>query len=116
MNLKEVSTVELVRELARRAEHFDALAALAASVNEKMPTVAGPSVAVTTVYKRKHLLSSKMVYDVLKTAGRPLTVDETFKRLGRGTKAGLVGQFRRLIGDNKVVKLGNAKPFAYQAQ
>jgi len=119
MNLKEISTIDLVRELARRAEHFDALAAFAASVNdEKAPNVVPKDFSarsVSTPYKRKHLLTSKMVYDVLKIAGRPLTIDETFKRIGRGTKAGVIGQFRRLIKEKKAVRLGNAKPFAYQA-
>jgi len=67
------------------------------------------------VVKRKHLLTSKMVYEALRSAGRPLTIDETYKRIGRGTKAGIVGQFRRLIGEKKVTKLGNSRPFAFQA-
>jgi hypothetical protein len=121
----EVSTADLVKELARRAEHFDALASLAASVypQNEIPKAAA-SVAITPVVttpvvvetkKRKRVLNKEIVYETLKSAGRPLTVHETFKRIGRGTKAGVIGHCRRLVDENKAVKLGNAKPFAFQA-
>jgi hypothetical protein len=118
MNIKEISTTDLVKELCRRAEHFDALASLAASVHEAKVTKAltPPSltVAVKELPKRRHLLRAQMVFDVIKSAGRPLRSDEIHKRLGKGTSQAVSSQLGGLIEKKRIVRLGNERPFAYQ--
>lgn len=112
MNLRDVSTTDLVKELARRAEHFDALASLAADVHGGAGRE-GASRTVADGARRPRALDAETVVAVLAGAGRPLTVLELHRRLRRGTRPAVTAQLRRLQRAGKVKVHGAAKPHAY---
>src|SRR5262245_29567403 len=109
MNLKEVSTVDLAKELLDRVQHVDAAlailqgGALARELPEK-PAARGP-----------YRLTSHDVEAALVAADKPMTSPALAKRL-KATVGAVSGHLRRLAEAGAVTLVSNRKPFLYQAK
>jgi hypothetical protein len=122
MDLSKIATVDLVAELASRAEKVDQLYAALATLGGEKPArklqvrTRTQPVAKTPRGRRpkRRKLKGDMVLEAFKAAGRPLTVKQAHRKLRKGTVAGMVGQVRRLCEEGKLKKLGDIKPHTYQ--
>lgn len=110
MNLKEVSTVELVQEVLTRAQNIDALLTLVGGTKR---IDAGPPAKAPRKVKGSRV-SALEFFQGMRSLGRPATVKELARRFTNGDSTTCHGHIYRAIKRGDIIRLGDRKPHAYQ--